>query len=70
VDIGLSSDADRGAEHRAVVEANMAWFSTCYAAEPERVLDVVLRAAGPRHRLHARDRRFIRPQGTQPSPTA
>ncbi|MFI8103641.1 ATP-grasp domain-containing protein [Streptomyces sp. NPDC086023] len=31
----------------AVVEANMAWFANCYAAEPERVLDTVLRAAGP-----------------------
>ncbi|RKT02238.1 hypothetical protein BX286_0113 [Streptomyces sp. 3211.6] len=31
----------------AVVEANKAWFAHCYAAEPDRVLDVLLRAAGP-----------------------
>lgn len=30
-----------------VIEANMAWFANCYAADPDRVLDVVLRAAGP-----------------------
>ncbi|MET8043694.1 hypothetical protein ABZU25_22865 [Micromonospora sp. NPDC005215] len=51
VDVGLASNADRGDEHRAVVEANMAWFSASYAANPDQVLDVVLRAAGPRHRL-------------------
>ncbi|SCL29253.1 ATP-grasp domain-containing protein [Micromonospora inyonensis] len=45
VDVGLASNADRGDEHWAVVEANMAWFSTSYAADPNRVLDVVLRAA-------------------------
>ncbi len=60
VDVGLASDADRGTEHWAVVEANMAWFSTSYAADPDRVLDVVLRAAGPRDRLAPRDLAFIR----------
>ncbi|QGV82412.1 ATP-grasp domain-containing protein [Streptomyces ficellus] len=44
----------------AVVEANMAWFSTCYAADPDRALDVVLRSAGPRSRLAGRDRAFCR----------
>ncbi|MER8029827.1 ATP-grasp domain-containing protein [Streptomyces bauhiniae] len=44
----------------AVVEANMAWFSNCYAATPDRALDVVLRSAGPRTRLTERDRRFCR----------
>ncbi|MEV4412592.1 ATP-grasp domain-containing protein [Catellatospora sp. NPDC049609] len=58
VDVGLVSDADRGEEHWAVVEANMAWFSTSYAADPDRVLDLVLRAAGPRDRLAARDQVF------------
>jgi hypothetical protein len=48
VDVGLISDPDRGTEHWAVVEANMAWFSNSYAADIDRVLDVVLRAAGPR----------------------
>jgi hypothetical protein len=61
VDVGLASNPDRGDEHWAVVEANMAWFSASYAADPDRVLDVVLRAAGPRHRLTARDHAFVRP---------
>jgi hypothetical protein len=60
VDVGLAGNADRGDEHWAVVEANMAWFSTCYTADPDRVLDVVLRAAGPRHRTAARDHAFVR----------
>jgi hypothetical protein len=51
IDVGLACDADRGDEHWAVVEANMAWFSSSYAADPARVLDVVRRAAGPRDRL-------------------
>ncbi|GAA3276707.1 ATP-grasp domain-containing protein [Dactylosporangium vinaceum] len=63
VDVGLAADPDRGDERWAVVEANMAWFSTCYAADPDRVLDVVLRAAGPRHRAAARDHAFVRPGG-------
>ncbi|GAA3207168.1 ATP-grasp domain-containing protein [Dactylosporangium siamense] len=63
VDVGLASDADRGDEHWAVVEANMAWFSTSYAADPDRVLDVVLRAAGPRHRLAPHDLAYIRSTG-------
>ncbi|WP_155371376.1 ATP-grasp domain-containing protein [Catellatospora vulcania] len=63
VDVGLASDADRGEEHWAVVEANMAWFSTSYAADPDRVLDVVLRAAGPRDRLASRDHAFVRSAG-------
>ncbi|MGC5021297.1 ATP-grasp domain-containing protein [Micromonospora sp. DT47] len=61
VDVGLASNADRGDEHWAVVEANMAWFSTSYAANPDQVLDVVLRAAGPCHRLAPRDQAFTRP---------
>ncbi|WP_265861226.1 ATP-grasp domain-containing protein [Streptomyces sp. SKN60] len=44
----------------AVVEANMAWFAQCYAADPDAVLDVVLRAAGPRERVAERDRSFLR----------
>ncbi|MEU0554205.1 ATP-grasp domain-containing protein [Dactylosporangium sp. NPDC006015] len=60
VDVGLASDADRGEERWAVVEANMGWFSACYAADPDRVLDVVLRAAGPRDRLLPRDAPFDR----------
>jgi hypothetical protein len=47
----------------AVVEANMAWFSSHYAADPERVLDVVLRAAGPPSAVSARDAGFCRRAG-------
>jgi hypothetical protein len=58
VDIGLI-DVD-GREVPAVVEANAAWASGHYAADPEAVLDVVLRAAGPGDEVAARDRRFLR----------
>ncbi|KUN95246.1 hypothetical protein AQJ84_24155 [Streptomyces resistomycificus] len=61
VDIGLLATPEHGAADQwAVVEANMAWFSNCYAADPDRVLDVVLRSAGPRTRIAERDRRFCR----------
>ncbi|MGW2838471.1 ATP-grasp domain-containing protein [Streptomyces sp. NPDC001493] len=57
VDVGR--DADGG---WSVVEANAAWASGCYAADPERALDVVLRAAGPVAALDAaRDGAFVRP---------
>ena len=49
-----------------MVEANMAWFSAHYAADPARVLDVVLRAAGPPGAVAARDERFRRPAGDAP----
>ncbi|MEU1520083.1 ATP-grasp domain-containing protein [Streptomyces sp. NPDC005811] len=51
LDIGRLSDGSW-----AVVEANMAWFAHCYAAEPDRVLDTVLRAAGPITAVTDRDR--------------
>ncbi|GAA2318999.1 hypothetical protein GCM10010431_45020 [Streptomyces kunmingensis] len=54
LDIGLIG------ERWAVVEANMAWFSTCYAADPAAALDVVLRSAGPAGRVSERDRPFRR----------
>ncbi|MFG2296257.1 ATP-grasp domain-containing protein [Streptomyces sp. NPDC048603] len=61
VDIGLLATPEHGTADRwAVVEANMAWFSNSYAADPDRVLDVVLRSAGPRARMAERDRRFCR----------
>ncbi|HEU5352849.1 MAG TPA: ATP-grasp domain-containing protein [Actinocrinis sp.] len=43
------------------VEANMAWASGHYAADPDRVLDVVLRAAFDRGSLTQRDAPFVRP---------
>lgn len=49
-----------GSGRFAVVEANEAWFSNAYAADAGRVLDVVLRAAGPARDLRAADRPFVR----------
>ncbi|MFK4107520.1 ATP-grasp domain-containing protein [Streptomyces sp. NPDC002176] len=61
LDVGLLTAPEHGAAGQwAVVEANMAWFSNCYAADPDRVLDVVLRSAGPRTRLSERDSGFCR----------
>ncbi|WP_327111299.1 ATP-grasp domain-containing protein [Streptomyces sp. NBC_01341] len=55
VDIGVI-----GPGRWAVVEANAAWASGCYACDPDRALDVVLRAAGPAEHLSQRDSRFVR----------
>lgn len=44
----------------AVIEANAAWASGAYVADPDRVLDVVLRAAGPTASAGTHDRQFIR----------
>ncbi len=63
VDVGLIQDPDTGEERWAVVEANMPWFAHSYAADPDGVLDVVLRSAGPHNRLAERDRGFVRPLG-------
>ncbi|MFF4700795.1 ATP-grasp domain-containing protein [Streptomyces chattanoogensis] len=56
VDVGLLDDG-----RWAVVEANMPWFAHGYAADPDGVLDVVLRAAGPYDRVRDGDRPFLRP---------
>lgn len=60
VDVGQLLDPYRPGHRWAVVEANMAWFSHAYAADPARVLDVVLRAAGPREHVRPRDLAFER----------
>ncbi|WP_331743261.1 ATP-grasp domain-containing protein (plasmid) [Streptomyces sp. NBC_00868] len=60
VDIGQLLDPYRPGHRWAVVEANMAWFSHAYAADPARVLDVVLRAAGPREHMRPQDLAFER----------
>ncbi|QKG25361.1 hypothetical protein ACTIVE_7012 [Actinomadura verrucosospora] len=54
VDVGVIAGSDRF----AVVEGNEAWFSNAYASDVERVLDVVLRAAGPVHEMRDTDRPF------------
>jgi hypothetical protein len=61
VDVGLITPPDRGGPRWAVVEANMAWFANSYAADPDRVLDVVLAAAHPAGETAERDRNFVRP---------
>ncbi len=60
VDVGQLLDTYRPGHRWAVVEANMAWFSHAYAADPARVLDVVLRAAGPREHVKPADLPFVR----------
>lgn len=63
MDVGLIADAagsGSGTTKPAVIEANAAWASGHYAADPERVLDVVLRAAGPVVDVAAGDRIFLR----------
>ncbi|MFG2342059.1 ATP-grasp domain-containing protein [Streptomyces yangpuensis] len=60
VDVGQLLDPYRPGHQWAVVEPNMAWFSNAYAADPARVLDVVLRAAGPRDRVRPQDQPFVR----------
>ncbi|MFG2911988.1 hypothetical protein ACGF0D_03695 [Kitasatospora sp. NPDC048298] len=64
LDVGPIADPYDPADHWAVVEANLPWLAHCYAADPERVLDVVLRAARPAAELDAADRRFVRPSAT------
>ncbi|MFF8441969.1 ATP-grasp domain-containing protein [Streptomyces californicus] len=67
VDVGRMRAPGRAAVW-AVVEANMAWFSTVYAADPDRALDVVLRSAGPAALLGERDRPFRREHSTGAAP--
>lgn len=59
VDVGVVRDDD-GPEKLAVIEANPAWASGHYACDPERVLDVVLRASFDRRLLTERDAPFQR----------
>ncbi|MFB8026375.1 MULTISPECIES: ATP-grasp domain-containing protein [unclassified Streptomyces] len=62
LDVGLMRRGDdHGSEQWAVVEANMAWFSNVYAADPARALDVVLRSAGPGSGVRQQDAPFLRP---------
>ncbi len=60
LDVGQLLDPYVPGHRWAVVEANMAWFSHAYAADPARVLDVVLRAAGPREQVRPADLPFVR----------
>ncbi len=60
IDVGVIQNRSTGQKTWAVVEANKAWFAHCYAANPERVLDVVLRATGPRAQFSPEDKAFLR----------
>ena len=55
---------DSGRLHPAAIEANAAWAAGHYAADPDPVLETVLRAAGPIAELPDRDRRFRRAPAT------
>ncbi|WP_030296434.1 ATP-grasp domain-containing protein [Streptomyces katrae] len=44
----------------SVIEANAAWASGMYTCDPQRALDVVLRAAAPLHTVADLDRPFLR----------
>ncbi|PWI41941.1 ATP-grasp domain-containing protein [Streptomyces sp. ICBB 8177] len=57
VDVGTASGS------WSVIEANAAWASGMYLADPQRALDVVLQAAGPAEAVAPRDRRFLRVPG-------
>ena len=60
LDVGLLGPPSDPRAFAAVVEANMAWFAQPYASDPDRVLDVVLRAAGPLGEVRPEDRQYIR----------
>ncbi|GAA1372196.1 ATP-grasp domain-containing protein [Catellatospora chokoriensis] len=60
VDVGLLADAATGRPEWAVIEANAAWASGHYAADPDRALDVVLSASRPADEIAPADRRFLR----------
>lgn len=60
LDIGLTGPPDQPRRRPAVVEANLAWFTEPYQSDPDRALEVILRAAGPRADLRASDARFVR----------
>ncbi|MCM1965150.1 MULTISPECIES: ATP-grasp domain-containing protein [unclassified Streptomyces] len=54
VDVGLAGG------RWSVIEANAAWASGTYVCDPDRALDVALRAAAPLPSFADRDRRFLR----------
>ena len=62
VDVALPRDPGTGRGRWVVVEADMAWFAHCYAADPDRVLDVVLGSAGPLGDVAAEDFGYLRAQ--------
>ncbi|MHA6761549.1 ATP-grasp domain-containing protein [Streptacidiphilus sp. PAMC 29251] len=53
-------DVGRADGRWSVIEANAAWASGMYTSDPQRALDVVLRAAGPNSVITPRDHPFLR----------
>ncbi|MCO6004610.1 hypothetical protein NE236_06425 [Actinoallomurus purpureus] len=62
VDVGTIQEPS-GNERWAVVEANGAWGSGCYASDPHRAVDVVLHSTVPVGALSDHDRHFVRRTG-------
>ncbi|MFD3655623.1 ATP-grasp domain-containing protein [Streptomyces sp. NPDC058620] len=60
VDVGMADG------RWSVIEANAAWASGMYTADPQRALDVVLQAAGPAEAVRPGDHRFLRMPGPFP----
>lgn len=54
VDVGLADG------RWSVIEANAAWAAGMYSCDPQRALDVVLRASAPVESVADRDREFLR----------
>ncbi|GAA1395600.1 ATP-grasp domain-containing protein [Catellatospora coxensis] len=60
IDVGLLADPATGRPEWAVIEANAAWASGHYAADPDGALDVVLAASRPVADIAPADRHFLR----------
>ncbi|WP_246157445.1 ATP-grasp domain-containing protein [Catellatospora sichuanensis] len=60
IDVGLLADGGTGRPEWAVIEANAAWASGHYAADPDGALDVVLLASRPSAEVAPADRPFLR----------
>ncbi|MDI1462029.1 ATP-grasp domain-containing protein [Catellatospora sp. KI3] len=60
VDVGLIADPRTGRPEWAVIEANAAWASGHYAADPDLALETVLRSGGPRAAVLPADERYLR----------
>ncbi|MBV1851671.1 ATP-grasp domain-containing protein [Catellatospora tritici] len=60
VDVGLMADPETGRPEWAVIEANAAWASGHYAADPDRALAAVLRSGGPRALVRPADEAYLR----------
>lgn len=60
IDVGLVTTPSEPSPQWAVIEANAAWSSGVYGCDTVRVLETVVRSAGPLDAVTARDRLFLR----------